>query len=150
MNPILKKWGKVGTDRCSFCDSTGETYLHFFWECVKTQACWSFLKDYLREHDHTGFSLEVSFTPVNIVLGTLHPKPGHIANFLVLIVKQYLFRCRCSGVKPYAKQIEYEIDIMYEIENFIARSKWLYTRHSEKWSPIRIVPDLYTNIVSNS
>ena len=61
---------------------------------------------------------EISFTLRNIMLNNVHAKPKHLANYIVLIVKQYIFYCKCSQTTPVILNVIKQIETMYQIEKY--------------------------------
>lgn len=142
LNDILYKWKKVEHNRCYYCNAAPETLIHFFIACPKTDKLWMDLKHFIEQNDNTGIRDLVSFTPVNIILNSVHPKPSHVVNMLVLITKQLIFRNRCLQRSINFAQIEHEIELMYKLEENIANQTHKLRKHYEKWGCIKEVPDI--------
>ena len=73
----------------------------------------------------------------SIVLNRAHCNPKHIANLIMLIVKQYLHHCKCLSHIPNVFEIAYEIDVFEKIEAFNSQTQNNYIKHLMKWSPIK-------------
>lgn len=71
----------------------------------------------------------------------VHPRPSCVINFLVLIVKQMIYKFRCLKIPLNTMQIKTEIDQIYELESNIAFKKDRLRFHSQKWSCIKEVDD---------
>ena len=63
----------------------------------------------------------------------VHERPGHTANLIVLIVKQYLYRIQCLKHKLTIEGIKLEIKKVYKIEIIIARSEDKFEQYECKW-----------------
>ena len=108
--------------------------MHFFFECTVVRKIWNQVETFLNET----FDLQVHFTLCTIVLNQILDVPCNIADFICLLVKVYLYQCRCKRNQPN----------FYEIEGYIAKCH-LYERHhayktdkikihSKKWSQYKV------------
>lgn len=120
LNDILFRWGKVDSANCSFCNLCIENYVHFFVTCKYVRAVWQIVQEYLKNNDNTNCFVELDFNAKNIIFNRVHPKPAHVVNLVILVVKQYLFRTRCLGNKPFGQGVIDEIEQIFSLEDFIA------------------------------
>lgn len=74
-------------------------------------------------------------------MNLVHPQPSHITNTLVLITKQFIFHLRCLQQSYCVQLLENEIELMYLLEENIARQRHGLAKHSARWSCIHEVPE---------
>jgi hypothetical protein len=68
-----------------------------FWECTYTKHFWFSLGNIL---ENCGLNMQYINAP-NIILGIINPlDPYNTINQVILILKYYLYKCRCLGDKP--------------------------------------------------
>jgi hypothetical protein len=78
----------------------------------------------------------------NIILGIMNPlDPNNTKNQVILILKYYLYKCRCLGDKPSIngglKYLKYCIKIEKTTINFLSSIPKEYI--CKKWLPFKIV-----------
>ena len=78
---------------------------------------------------------EIDLTPENIMLNRVHAKPKHIINYLVLIVKQYLFYCKCANKSFVFVEIIHKIESMYQMEYYNAKHNDKLRKSFRRWEP---------------
>ena len=77
--------------------------------------------------------IQVEFTPRNVVLNSIaEPKYG-IANFLCLVTKQFIYRCKCQNKKPHFPVWKEEVRKIENIEKYIAVKNKKLRIHERKW-----------------
>ena len=131
-NSDLCQWGKSENDQCSFCSSKVETARHILMECEQTCSVWRKFKDIFKLAD-------ISFETV--VLNKFNSNPKSIVNLVALIIKQYLYRCRCKNVKPQQAWSAVDHVMLNEIYNgkLVGSLRKIY----QKWSLYK--PELAEN-----
>ena len=75
------------------------------------------------------------FNTINICFNTVHPKPGHLINLIVLIVKQYIHRMRCLGSRLSYQDCITIVNNIHRYELYYAKQKNKLKKHYKKWSP---------------
>ena len=68
----------------------------------------------------------------SIIFSQVTEPRTHIANTLVLVTKQYLYRKRCCTELPTKKGLEH----MYKLESYNAVKKNNSAKHKRKWEPL--------------
>ena len=63
-------------------------------------------------------NIECVFSWKNILFNLVNTRPQHICNLIVLITKQYLFRCKCSQIIPNIEELNNNITNAYVIERY--------------------------------
>lgn len=147
LNKRLFIWKISDTQYCTFCHKEIEDDIHFFCKCSFTIKIWNTLKEYIQRNDTAGFYAQSNWSDKNLLFSSVHPNSSNVINFLVTIVKQFLYRARCMGILPNIHMLEPEIENVYTIETNIAikRSKW--NKHVAKWSCIKNIQEVDTNFV---
>ena len=72
----------------------------------------------------------------NVLFNVTGLPKKHIVNFVLVVMKQYLYRCRCNNTKPHVKAFENEIYYIQRLELFNAKNENKVTSHTKRWSPI--------------
>ena len=132
-NNVLSHWGVVPNNCCEYCEKhLKQTPLHLFFESDYTQNLWNKTKEYLSRYD-----LDCEISAQNIILNNVDDRPSSIVNFIILLVKQLIFRYKCEKKRLVFTNIENEIDTMYHIEKYNAIQGNNYHRHVKKWKKIK-------------
>ena len=127
-NNILYYWKKSPSQKCENCDEK-ETPLHLFVECKYTQDIWEQTQDFLEEY---GFNTPLSAK--NIILNTYGIQ---IVDFIILVVKQLIFRCKCQKNEITWQAVVNELDLLYKIELHNAMVSNKMSKHCNKWRYIK-------------
>ena len=129
-NNKLIHWGIVSSSTCEICGSEKQTPEHLFYTCIQIRKLWKKLNNFMSElmmiPNH-----ELDFTLENVLLNTVHPKPGHIANFIVLITKQRIYAKKCKSEKLSFKDIIDKIENIYQYEKFYNNT----AKQQIRWAP---------------
>ena len=91
-NKQLLKYGIIESDLCTFCGEAKNTVTHFFCECRMVQKLWKKLKEILLEQN---ISSELSI--MDAFLGI---SASNLVNLICVVVKQYIYFCRCKNITP--------------------------------------------------
>jgi len=137
-NSFLFKCGLKETELCTFCSETKESLLHLFWECTYSKNFWFSLVNIF---ENCGINMQYINAP-NIILGIVDPlDPDNTKNQVILILKYYLYKCRCLGDKPSINggliYLKYCIKIEKTTINFLSSTQREYI--CKKWLPFEIV-----------
>lgn len=139
-NRLLKLWGLVDSDLCTFCQREVEDDLHLFVLCDKIKFIWEGLKEYIRHNDKAGIFPVTNWSPMNIIFSTVISKPANVINLLVTITKQYIYRCRCLKIPLSQNTLINEIEQVYKCELNLAIRKSRLRLHAIKWSCLKDLP----------
>ena len=125
----------IDSDKCSFCQENVESIDHLFRLCCSSQEVWYQLLN--KWQRCTGIDIHYSRDSVilgNFVLG----KPSHVINMLGVLIKQYIYRCRCTKTKPYICEAESIIERtrLTELFNAKLQGELAVNKHFKKWAPI--------------
>ena len=131
-NIQLHKWGIKPTDMCSFCCQTAESLTHLLIICPVTQQIWNQVFEYLQERFQLSME-KLDTSPKAIIINRITEKISHVANFVCLITKQYIYAQRClrkdlhfSVLKAHLRKIEC-------LEKYIAIKNNKLITHNRKW-----------------
>ena len=136
-NNILIHWKKVDSAVCNLCTKEKQDILHLIVHCTRVQPLWKWLQKQFEK-----VQIVTKFSEYSIMFNLVHEQPQHICNFIALITKQYIFRCKCLNEKPNIHELNIEIDNMYEIELYNARKNNMVSKHVKKWSPVKDISHL--------
>ena len=88
------------------------------------------LTDYLIER-YGNINVEISAKTV--VLNTIVKPNNHVANFICLLLKQFIYRQRCLGESVYFPVFKTYISRVENIEKYIAAKNGNMLKHERKW-----------------
>ena len=131
MNDKLYRWKIKNSPQCDFCDET-DNILHSIYQCTHVRTLWTSLELFIRKNFTD--STVLNFSIQNILLNTVHPKAGNLANLFCLIMKQMIHRYKCQNERLNFKIFLCEIKEIHEIELFNARRNKRTSSHDDKWS----------------
>ena len=129
-NVHLSRWGKLDTDKCSFCGKQIENYTHLFVMCEKIRDIWIKIEEKMYEYN----SQDIEFNVASVMWNRLVKNdPKNIKNFICLLFKQYVYRQRCLGETPDCNQFFNIISVNGSVERFIAKGNNKLDQHIKKW-----------------
>ena len=131
-NDILIHWKKVDSNVCNLCHSEKQTIVHLMWDCRLVRPIWSKIEEIFGTLD-----LSCTFELWRIITNLVHENPAHVCNFLVLVVKQLIYRMKCQNKPLLFEVVRNEIYLVHKIEEYNAKRKNLIRKHNKKWSPVR-------------
>ena len=125
----LFKWGILPTDLCYYCQSERETVLHLFCTCTKVKELWAQVAEYIEQK----YSILVKLHSGAIIFNKL-AKGNHVANFLCLIVKQYIYSQKCLQRELIFREVKARIMEVQNVEKYIAIKNDKLNVHVKKWT----------------
>ena len=84
----------------------------------------------------------LNLAPTNIIYNLVHPKSGHIVNFIVLVAKFYIYQSKCEGKLPTVDGVTRDIKFYRKAEFTIALNNDKSNKHYSKWSPVKTLCDV--------
>ena len=127
-NDILSRWKIKNSSKCEYC-RTEQTILHLKVECKTVQIIWNEFHNSVQV-PHT------EWNPYTIMSNCVHAKVDHVINLVVLIIKQFLYRQKCTE-KPISVKLAWkEIKDFHNIEKYNAQRDCQTACHNLKWSPV--------------
>ena len=130
-NTHLHRWKVIDSNMCTFCKENGETYEHLFVMCKYVQPLWVKIEEFLNEYSNRKIKFDREAVLCNSVI---EEKPGHIKNFIVLMVKQYIYRQRCWKKLPIFNEVKNEIEQCRNVEHYYAVKSKQLIKHFKKWT----------------
>ena len=131
-NDVLVHWGKVNSNICQFCQLYKQDILHLLFNCEKVQVIWDAFAVMLVE-----CGIDYNLCPQNVIFNTvIENNASHVVNLLLLIAKQYIFRCKCMGNIPNYNQIKQEWRNHMKIELYNAKINGNIRKIKTKWEPV--------------
>ena len=118
-NIHLFRWNIKASAECSFCHTEQETLTHLFCECTKIQELWAKIAQYIRKELKVQPNL-ITTEPIGIITNRIVPKKDHVANFVCLITKQYIYKQRCLEQELNFECLKAQIRRVESIEKYIA------------------------------
>ena len=128
-NKDLYAWHKEESDKCDFCKIEVEDIKHCFFLCAKIQPILQFVKTITNQY-------EIVFE--KIFYCNIHEKANHIFNYILLVMKQYIYRNRCLKIESTVNNFKRELKQLHNIEYYNAKQKDVkkVELHNNRWNPI--------------
>ena len=130
-NDVLLHYGIVESNTCNLCQNGKQTITHLLWGCAKFQNLFQYLLQVAKDAE-----IHVEYDVLKIICNDIHPISGHVINFLLLILKQFIFRCKCQYKEPTVIEYQEEIKMLHNIEKLNAQRTNRMGHHKRKWSPV--------------
>ena len=128
-NVQLKHFNIRTDNLCTFCLTETETVSHLFVDCKYVICLWNQVID--------SFSnLTITRDAKSIIFNNVTNNAKHLENFIVLLVKHYIYRVRCEDEKLNVIQLKRYINQIRELEFQIAFKNGKKNLHKQKWSQI--------------
>ena len=125
-NAELFKWKMRNDNLCNFCKEQ-DSIFHVLLECRFVKRIWNHIEMLYPEYQ---------FNRSTVIINKFHDKANHVYNLIGLILKQYVYRCRCMKNMPSIRGFTTEIKNMHNIEKFIAIRNFKISQHEQKWKPV--------------
>ena len=90
---MLYKWKVKKSALCDFC-SEQDNLMHSFYQCPHIFALRQQFLIFIQKYVNP---IEMELDSINILLNTCHPKPSHVVNLLMLVLKQLIYRYKCNS-----------------------------------------------------
>jgi hypothetical protein len=129
-NRQLKMYKIKDTDLCEFCNMEIETYEHLFYECVYVKRIWFRIQNWLYPNMIFTQNIQVKHTIFGFEFDTAD---NNLFNFMMLIVKKYIYNCRCKDIKPRFETALLEIKKYHKIEQQLSNCSQKYQK---RWNEI--------------
>ena len=131
-NDRLFHWKKVLTQRCDWCHHEKQTTLHMLLECPTVQRIWieckTFVTQFLLLSD-----MNTTWNVKTVILNNVHATDAHLVNFLILVIKQFIYRCKCQNSVPTFIDGLRVFDKIKSIELYNAKKNSYLSKHNCKW-----------------
>ena len=134
-NDVLYHWGKVPSQCCEWCEFNKQNILHLLFHCVYAQKIWKFIIDFLESQNIT-----VRLTLTDVILNNTNQPAISVVNFIVLVSKFYIYKCKVQNKLPNISGLGQIIDEYYAMESYNANITGKTHKHVCKWRPV--IPEL--------
>ena len=129
-NIQLCAWKIIDSELCSFCGQQRETTLHLVHTCPHAVSLWDNVLRYITQR----FNIQHFDMSSKAVLFNEIAQPArHIANFICLLTKQYIYRQRCLKQDISFPQFKAHVRKIENIEKYIAIKNDKLAKHNKKW-----------------
>ena len=128
-NIIRSKYEDI-SPLCSFCHLEAETVKHVLFECKYVKCLWTALHKWISYF----FEIPVDLNYEIVILNTYMGKQKLMINFLILVLKQYIYASKCAGEKPLFNIYTNKILEWKKIEYVVACKKNMLKNHNKKWN----------------
>ena len=130
-NNILFHWKKVNSQTCNLCNKSKQDILHLLFHCQISKNVLTEVTNWLELHVK-----EINIMLENVILNKVHPNANNISNFVILVYKQFIFRCKCLNQVPKIQTFFSKLEMLHDIEYYNAVKQNLTNKHIKKWSPV--------------
>lgn len=127
-NKYLHRVKLTSSSLCQFCSETVETLEHLFWECRIVQHLWNNLKELF-----SSINVHITLDLKTISFGYLKKPNCMIINFLIVLMKYFIYGMKLREVIPNFQGFRRYISLRYKIEYDIAFNSGKLARHEQKW-----------------
>ena len=95
-NSTSKSWNIIDNDKCTFCQLEPDNLKHLSLHCNYGKIIWDHAKQLIQ--DISGITVQLSETKT--ILGTSDSTELKIFNLVNMVIKQYIYACRCNKLLP--------------------------------------------------
>ena len=131
-NIIRHKWNTHISEYCTFCQTEKETIRHLLVECPKVTVLWENLTKMFR----CLLRISVNLDPMTIIVNNYKGPCMHMVNSAIIIMKQYIYACKCYEEQPIFVKYMGKLSYSYHIEKTHAFQTGKIEALNKKWSGI--------------
>ena len=130
-NETLLKWGVLNDNRCTFCHVEIESIAHLLIRCRYAANVWKHIENSLQNAGVT-----IVLTEVEKLLGIATNENDNMKaiNLINMVIKQYIYACRCLKQYPSGLVALEKIKEIKNIEMSIAIKNDSLEKHNTKWN----------------
>lgn len=129
MNIHVSKWDPNVDNKCTFCQNTPETTLHFL-QCPTVMSLCKAIKKWLSY----SLGIMIDFSKADIVLNNDKGPHAELVNMYLLVAKFYLYRACVQQIEVKFPTFLIELNKVKNIEKTIARMQNKTCLFCLKWS----------------
>ena len=130
LNKTLFKWKIVESPFCEWCGGLLQTIPHLFWKCERVQKLWKYIINLTTEISEYEWNLG------SILRNSVHAKPTHGMNQLILICKYFIFQSKCLNKIPNIQGMINIIKDHYLIQRYNVKIMNSVDKIASKWEPV--------------
>ena len=117
--------------KCSFCGAHSETIIHLFWDCAFVQNFWNCIASIFNKK--CIHSNNFRFTKNLVIFGKCEViKTDKICDFIILLAKFYIYRCKVQNQLPRINSFISELYNRYIVEKIINNNSIQFRNN---WAP---------------
>ena len=137
LNVHLYKWKIKSNPLCSFCGLVEETMEHIFIECEKVKPLLKEIPCLYKQY--TGKEVaSPDLNKENILFNTIHKKPAHLLNFILLALKQYIYSTKCLNKAITMENFKGYVEHCRKCEYYNAKQTKKLNVYYAKWKDEKI------------
>ena len=95
-NITLKSWNIIDNDKCTFCQMEPDNLKHLLLHCNYSKIIWDHVKQLIQDISE----ITVQLSETEIILGISDSTELKIFNLVNMVIKQYIYACRCNKLLP--------------------------------------------------
>ena len=132
-NNRLYYWNCAESRLCEICNQNKvQTVRHLLFDCSCAKQIWSGVRKFVETLTHN----ELEWDYRHVFMNRVHTQPGHVINFIVLLMKHMIFAFKCRKKKLTLSGILLKLEDLYLIERSIAYKNGNLNKHKKKWKII--------------
>ena len=131
-NMHLYHWGIKSTNKCYYCNREKETITHLLYDCPTVNSFWGQVHALIKSRFLCNQD-KVIINKQNIIWNEVVKLSMHVANFVVLLAKHYIYAQRCKEEDITMLQFEARVNNYRNIEKYIAIKNSKVDKYVKKW-----------------
>ena len=135
-NIVLQKMGVTENDLCNFCNTSKDSIIHMFWQCIFVQRFWNELADLMNEKCFNAHNMHLT-CPLVLFGQDENVRIDKIVYFIILYAKQFIYKCKLEKQTPVLQAFLKILKHRYYIEEFVARKNYAYHTFVLEWAPYK-------------
>ena len=128
-NVLRNKSDKRIDPNCAICGEEKETVNHLLYSCRKISCIWKALEKWCKYF----LNLPIQFTLEVTILNNYKGPLSKLINTFIIILKQYIYACKCLQEIPTFRKMIQKITRWHEIEYQMALLSDTIPKHQKKW-----------------
>ena len=132
-NVVLNAMGVTGTTNCTLCNEVKDSIEHCLWDCVYINRFWTGLESLFNEKCVN--ASHVKFSRNFVIFGVeKHLKTDTVFDFIVILAKSYIYRCKVENVFPNLSVFQKQLNNRYMIEHYNAKIQNRLHKFDIEWN----------------
>ena len=80
------------------------------------------------------YKVDINISMFSVLMGYNIFDPDPLINCIILLGKQFIYRCKASESKPIFSMFKGLLHYMFVVENYIALDGYKLVKHEQKWN----------------
>ena len=131
-NIVLKSMGISNNDKCNFCQEERDSIDHFLWKCHYIKNFWLSIEKMFNERCPLTHNLRLNENMI-IFNTDIRLKTDTVADLIILLAKQYIFKCKLDRSLPCLNMFIKELKYRYKIEEYNAKITCNTMQFNKDW-----------------